>query len=68
MLQGCEVGAYPFGSLDKAVDIFVTGSPAAEVHRAKLALLVYACADAGIAIDANSIRCVVKGGFDLALV
>lgn len=31
------------------------------MHRAKLALLVYACADAGIAIEADSIRCVLEG-------
>jgi hypothetical protein len=60
LMQGCEVGAYPFSSLDKAVDIFLTGSPDAEVHRTKLALLVYACADAGIAIEADSIRCMLQ--------
>lgn len=61
-MQGCEVGAYPFSSLDKAIDVFLTGSPDAEAHRTKLALLVYSCADAGIAIEADSIRCVLKAG------
>lgn len=38
----------------------MTGSPSAEAQRTKLALLVYACADAGLDIDADSLRCVME--------
>lgn len=56
MTQGSEVPPYPFSSPEQAVELFVTGSPDANAWRAKLALLVYACADAGYDIDADALR------------
>lgn len=54
--SGSEVPAYPFSSPEQAVELFATGSPGADAWRTKLALLVYACADAGYDIDADALR------------
>lgn len=54
--QGCEVGAYPFASLEKVVDLFLTGATAPAAWHAKLAVLVYALADAGYEIESDSLR------------
>ena len=55
-MKGCEVAAYPFATLEKAVEIFLTGPPDAATWRKKLGTFVYALADAGYDLAPDSLR------------
>ncbi len=54
--QGCEPPSYPFASLERAVEVFLTGPPAAGTARTKLAAFVYALTDAGFDILDDSLK------------
>lgn len=60
--QGCEPPSYPFASLERAVDLFLTGPPDGDCARTKLAAFIYALTDAGFDISDDSLRCALRRG------